>query len=126
MKSVKSGLDAAFVERQRQSLLSLRATLIASTKATEADETDVRGQRAGAVGEYEDDAQGLDALERDDNLVGRDLERLERVDRALRKIEEGTYGLSDESGTVIPRDRLEAVPDALYTLSEERTRERNR
>jgi DnaK suppressor protein len=126
MKTVKSGLDAAFIERQRQSLLRLRATLITSTKAAEADEADVRGQRASAVGEYEDDAQGLDALERDDNLVGRDLERLERVDRALRKIAEGTYGLSDESGTVIPRDRLEAVPDALYTLSEEQTRELKR
>ena len=126
MKTVKSGLDAAFIERQRQSLLRLRATLITSTKSAEADEADVRGQRAGAVGEYEDDAQGLDALERDDNLVGRDLERLGRVDRALRKIEEGTYGLSDESGTPIPRNRLEAVPDALYTLSEEQTRELNR
>jgi DnaK suppressor protein len=126
MKPAKSALDAAFIEGQRQSLLRLRATLIASTKATEADAADVQGQRAGTVGESEDDAQGLDALERDDNLVGRDLERLERIERALRKIEEGTYGLSDESGAAIPRNRLEAVPDALYTVSEERAREPNR
>jgi len=43
----------------------------------------------------------------------RDLQRLERVDRALRKIEEGTYGLSDISGQPIPRERLEAIPEAL-------------
>ena len=126
VKTANSGLDAAFIERQRQALLRLRATLTAATAAAEADETDLRDQRVDAAGEYEDDAQGLDALERDDHLVGRDLERLERIDRALRKIEEGTYGLSDQSGTEIPRNRLEAVPDALYTLSEEQTRELKR
>ena len=76
--------------------------------------------------EHEEDAQELDALERDGNLVVRDVERLERVDRALKKIEEGTYGLSDRSGEPIPRERLEAVPEALYTLSEEEARERSR
>jgi DnaK suppressor protein len=48
--------------------------------------------------------------------VGR---RLERVQRALRKIEEGTYGLSDDSGEPIPRGRLEAVPEAVRTVEEQ-------
>jgi DnaK suppressor protein len=126
MKNQKSGIDAAFVEKQRQSLLRLRATLVAAASAAEADEADVKSQRAGAAMELEDDAQELDALERDGNLVVRDVARLERVDRALQKIEEGTYGLSDQSGEPIPRARLEAVPEALYTLSEERVREEPR
>jgi DnaK suppressor protein len=54
------------------------------------------------------------------------VERLERVNRALKKIEEGTYGLSDRSGKPIPRERLEAVPEALYTLSEEQALEGKR
>src|SRR5215469_478424 len=126
MKTVNPAIDAAFVAKQREYLLRLRANLVASTEAAEADEADVRAQRAGATGELEDDAQGLDALERDDDLVTRDLERLERVDRALKKIEEGTYGLSDESGKPIPKNRLEAVPEALFTLSEEQARELRR
>lgn len=126
MTTGKPAIDAAFVAKQRQALLRLRAKLIATTQATEADEADVRSQRTGDSAELEDDAQGLDALERDGNLVARDLARLASVDRALRKIEEGSYGLSDESGKSIPRDRLEAVPEALYTLSEERARETNR
>jgi DnaK suppressor protein len=126
MKTVNPAIDAAFVAKQRESLLRLRASLVASTEAAEADEADVRGQRAGTTGELEDDAQGLDALERDDDLVARDLERLEHVDRALKKIEEGTYGLSDESGKPIPKNRLEAVPEALFTLSEEQARELKR
>ena len=125
MKSDKSRLDAAFVEKQRQALLRLRATLVAATQAAEADEADVKTQRAAGAIESEDDAQGLDALERDGNLVVRDVERLERVDRALKKIEEGTYGLSDISGEPISRERLQALPEALVTLDEERIRERN-
>ena len=125
MKDPKSGIDAAFVEKQRQYLLRLRASLVAAAAAAESDEADVKGERAGAM-EHEEDAQELDALERDGNLVVRDVERLERVDRALKKIEEGTYGLSDRSGEQIPRARLEAVPEALYTLSEEKVRERGR
>src|SRR6266446_946585 len=111
MKTVKLGIDGAFVERQRQQLLRLRATLVSAAQAAESEEGDVL--------ELEEDAQGLDALERDGTLVVRDVERLERVNRALEKIEEGTYGLSDRSGKPIPRERLEAVPEALYTLSEE-------
>jgi RNA polymerase-binding transcription factor len=126
MKTPKSGLDAAFVERQRQYLLRLRASLVAAAEATESDEAEVKADRGGGAMEAEDDAQELDALERDGNLVVRDVERLERVDRALQKIEEGTYGLSDSSGKPIPRERLEAVPEALYTLSEEEVRERDR
>jgi DnaK suppressor protein len=122
----KSQIDAAFLEKQRQSLLHLRASLVAAADATESDEAEVRGDRTGGAMEFEDDAQELDALERDGNLVVRDVERLERVDRALKKIEEGTYGLSDRSGEPIPRERLEAVPEALYTLSEEQARERSR
>ena len=124
MKSDKSRLDAAFIETQRQALLRLRATLVAATQAAEADEADVKTQRAAGAIESEDDAQGLDALERDGNLVVRDLERLERVDRALKKIEEGTYGLSDVSGEQISRERLQALPEAVVTLNEERIRER--
>ena len=126
MKTVKSGLDVAFVEKQRQQLLRLRATLVAAAQVAESEEGDVKTQRTGDALELEDDAQGLDALERDGNLVVRAIERLERVDRALRKIEEGTYGLSDRSGKPIPRERLEAVPDALYTLSEEQVLEDKR
>jgi DnaK suppressor protein len=126
MKTLKSAIDAAFVEKQRQYLLRLRASLVAAAQATESDEADLKDDRAGGAVEYEDDAQELDALERDGNLVVRDVGRLERVDRALKKIEEGTYGLSDGSGEPIPRDRLEAVPEALYTLSEEQVREGSR
>ena len=126
MKTVKSEIDGAFVESQRQRLLRLRTSLVAAVQATESEEDDVKTQRTGDALELEEDAQGLDALERDGNLVVHDVARLERVNRALEKIEEGTYGLSDQGGKPIPRERLEAVPEALYTLSEEQVLEGKR
>jgi DnaK suppressor protein len=126
MPTAKTALDAAFVEKQRQYLLRLRASLVTAAQAAESDEADVNQQSAGGPVEFEDDAQRLDTLEREGNLVVRDVERLERVDRALEKIKEGTYGLSDLSGEPISRERLQAVPEALYTLSEEARLEKKR
>src|SRR3712207_2522429 len=50
--------------------------------------------------------------------------RIQHVERALQKIEEGTYGFSDDSGEPIPRGRLEAVPEAICNVeAEQRPRE---
>jgi DnaK suppressor protein len=49
-------------------------------------------------------------------------EQLEAVERAERRLEEGTYGLSVESGEPIPDARLEAHPTAELTVEEERRR----
>jgi DnaK suppressor protein len=117
-------LDAAFIDQQRQYLLRLRGSLRAAARSSEVDETDVIDDSSAEAREYEDDAQKLAALELDGNLIVRDQERLERVDRALQKIAEGTYGLSDLSGLPIPRERLEAIPEAICTLAEEKDRER--
>jgi DnaK suppressor protein len=120
-------LDAAFIEKQRQRLSKVRTELLTAASDDEADEQNVRGESsASGSREYEDDAQRLDMLEREGNLVVRDVGRLERVDRALKKIEDGTYGLSDQSGQQIPRERLEAVPESIYTFAEEKAREAKR
>ena len=47
-----------------------------------------------------------------------DHRRLAQVRRALRKLEEGTYGLSDISQEPIPRERLEAIPWATANVDE--------
>ena len=118
-------LDAAFIERQRQRLSKVRAELSADTQSSEAVESDIRSESANSGSrEYEDDAQRLDFLDREESEVTRHVERLRQVNRALEKIQLGTYGLSDESGAPIPRDRLEAVPESIFTFAEEQARER--
>jgi DnaK suppressor protein len=118
--------DAAFIEKQRESLMKLRAALLSAVKDGEANEAALKDESAGGPREHEDDAQKLATLELEGSLVLRDVERLKLVDRALQKIEEGTYGLSDLSGEIIPRERLEAVPESIYTLDEEQALEAKR
>jgi DnaK suppressor protein len=119
-------LDNGFIEKQRHHLNRMRDELLAAARAAETDETCVRTESAdSASSEYEDDAQRLTALELQGNLVARDVARLRRVNRALEKIGEGSYGLSDISGQPIPRDRLEAIPESIYTIAEERAREKS-
>jgi RNA polymerase-binding transcription factor DksA len=43
---------------------------------------------------------------------------LAQVERALERIEQGTYGLSEISGKAIPTERLEALPYATTLVSE--------
>jgi DnaK suppressor protein len=62
-------------------------------------------------------------LEIEGTAVARNIERLKLIERALQKIEDGTYGFSDASGEAIQRERLEAVPEAIFTLAELEARE---
>jgi len=49
--------------------------------------------------------------------VGESLERgLERTERALAKLDDGTYGTCDACGGQISRGRLAAMPDAVFCL----------
>ena len=57
--------------------------------------------------------------ELDQGLADRLRQELEAVERAEARIADGTYGLSIESGTPIPDERLEALPTAERTAEEE-------
>jgi DnaK suppressor protein len=66
-----------------------------------------------------DDADRLQGDEVDEALDEQLREQLEAVERAERRLEEGTYGLSIESGEPIPAGRLEAIPWAERTAEEQ-------
>jgi|SRR5665213_1049802 len=124
MGNQKPNSDAVYLDRKRRELNQLRDQLRKTSDAAEAEEADIKREAGARVQEYEDDAQRLDILEKEGNLVARDVKRLARVERALQKITEGTYGLSDVSGQRIPDDRLEALPDAINTVAEQEASER--
>jgi len=115
----KSILDEAYLEQRRRELKALRATLLSAGSAERAEEAQVNEGASGEAREFEDDAQKLATLELEGTLEARDTDRLVNIERALRKIDEGTYGISDVSGERIPRERLDAVPEAIYTLAEQ-------
>jgi DnaK suppressor protein len=122
----KSRSDKSFLERQKHLLQGLRKQILADRKLHESESEGANAEVSAQAHEYEDDAQKLTALELQGSLAGADDARLSSIERALQKIDDGTYGLSDASGAPIPIERLEAYPDALYTLEEQASRERVR
>jgi len=50
--------------------------------------------------------------------------RLDAIERALQRLDDGTYGRSVRSGEPIPDERLEADPAAELTVQEARAAER--
>ena len=76
-------------------------------------------QDESGVGDFEDDANLLYEREAEIDENARDRKELAQVNRALERIQQGTYGLSEISGKPIPIERLEALPYAT-TLVDER------
>ena len=103
-----------------------------------AEKTRLAAEREGYAGdtrtESADDAAGElshsdsnDPADEATNLYDRDRDQaaienmdrmLAKVNRALEKIDEGTYGLSDIDSTPIPEARLEALPYANITVEQ--------
>ena len=63
-------------------------------------------------------AQPLAAQGVDDAVAAGLRDRLAALDRALRRVEDGSYGRSIRSGAPIPDERLEADPAAELTVQE--------
>lgn len=74
--------------------------------------------------EFDTGDQAADLYQEElDESRERDLhEQLRAVERAERRLADGTYGLSVESGARIPDERLEALPLAELTVEEEAAR----
>jgi len=69
-------------------------------------------------GDISDAAQPLSAEGMDDSITESLRDRLDALDRALKRLDEGTYGYSVRSGKPIPDARLEADPAAELTVEE--------
>jgi DnaK suppressor protein len=72
------------------------------------------------VGDSVDPAQALTAQGNDEAIAGSLSDRLDAIDRALLRLDKGTYGRSVRSGVAIPDERLEADPAAELTVEEAR------
>lgn len=124
MTSHATPLPADFIQSQKERLLAMRRELSSDNAASSGEEAQLQ---ANSVDEPEgsgDDAQKTNLRDNDAALFERNVARVDAIDRALEKIDNGTYGLSDESGKPISRERLEAVPESAATIEEERARER--
>ena len=119
MPKQNATLERTFVEQQWKRLEALRKQLLGAEVRTLKSDRQFHEQHGEEAEEIEEEAQRMAQNEVDQALHDVDGRRLRAIDRALRKIREGTYGLSDMSGAPIPKVRLEAVPEAVLTVQEE-------
>jgi RNA polymerase-binding transcription factor len=111
-------------------LLQERAELEAQQK--ELEESTFADSQAESSGDLTGDEEYADAgsatfeRELDLSLVNNVADLVERIDKALAKIDEGTYGLCDRCGRPIEKARLRALPYANLCLADKQAEERVR
>jgi DnaK suppressor protein len=92
-----------------------------------AEDEGLQAREAEVESEAEDNADAALALteEGQDDAIAESLRnRLEAIERALARLDNGSYGRSVRSGKPIPDERLEADPAAELTIEEARADER--
>ena len=86
-------------------------------------------EAAGEADREAEDERGVDTIDPAVSLTAEGMDdaiaeslrfRLAAIDRALRRLDDGTYGRSVRSGVPIPDERLEADPAAELTVEEAR------
>lgn len=120
---ISEALDPTYIEGKRAQLLKLRDELQSATKREQREQAAEKRESLEHALAREDDAQTLELRETSGSLLRHEAARLAQINRALRKIEEGTYGYSDISGQRIATERLDALPQATNTLQEQQARE---
>ena len=124
MREDKATMTSKFVEQQRKRLEMLREQILGGEERTVANERaalEIRGDEPEDAG---DQGATMAQYEITQALHDVDRRRLGDIERAIQKVAEGTYGLSELSGDPIPKARLEATPEAILTVEEEEQREK--
>jgi len=112
-------LEPSFLATQRARLVDLRTDLSRLMDRNVEEVGQVLSAAKGHADESEDRAQDSTITDNDQILSDRLGGQRLAIDRALAKLDEGTYGFSDASGLPISMARLQAFPQALLTISEE-------
>ena len=92
----------------RKSLIALRESIVGKTATLKTNALEQTIDRAG------EDEDGSDSFMRLQNLgqVGEQNKTLQKIDEALHRIEEGTYGICEICGQLIRKPRLRHLPFA--------------
>jgi DnaK suppressor protein len=112
-------LTSQQIEHFRTLLVEERTAAEARMKERGAEIPATVRQDDSDPGDYADDAAALAERERLLDESDYDGELVQKIDHALDRLREGTYGVSEVSSARIPAERLEAVPWATTLPGEE-------
>ena len=127
-KSKKSPLGAKELEEFREALEREKAELQAQLKELEESsfstpQSDISGEVAFDE-EYADSGTATFEREKDLSLENNIRDLLDKIDRALARIEHGTYGLCERCGKPIEKARLKALPYANLCIKDKQAESR--
>jgi RNA polymerase-binding protein DksA len=116
-KSSKTGLTAAEIQKFRKLLLAKRNELLGNVTTIE-DETFKKERSELSSMPFHMADAGSDNFEQEFALDLMDSEKklLVEINDALRRIDEGTYGICEGRGEPISKARLNAIPWARYCV----------
>ena len=108
-------MDKAFLKKMKEYLLEQRKTLLASL----ADQGEDMRNLVKTVESGDEADVAADVIDRTllTALGTQDANRLQQIDRALDRINQGTYGRCVKCGKEIPQERLEVLPYALMCIT---------
>ena len=121
-----SSLSEEFIEQQKQTLEETRGELVRMRDGLTEDDQDRGEDQAYETSDMGDLGREIHTRQLDETVGGTLDGRLESIERALQKIEEGSYGICDDTGEEIPQGRLEAVPEAVATVEAQQRRDERR
>ncbi len=115
-ESERSEGNEGFVEAQRAQLLAERAAYAQSASTLQAEADQLAQDREPGDVQFDEESGEGDSMnverERDLVLSAQAMASIDEIDRALAKIDVGTYGVCERCGQPIPEERLRALPHA--------------
>jgi DnaK suppressor protein len=111
----------AFLKKARETMQEMRAQLLRSVQADLA-----QGREANKDEGMDTYDLASDARDREINLIlnDRDRDKLQAIDDALARIDEGTYGVCESCESDVAEGRLEALPFTRLCISCQAEREK--
>ena len=128
--STRSTLPEKEIAELRKRLLDERRDIEAHYRDLEestfgANQSELTGEMSFDE-EYADAGTATFERERDLSLVNNLRDLMEKIDKALQRMDDGSYGLCERCGRPIEKARLRALPYANLCLKDKQAEERDR
>jgi RNA polymerase-binding protein DksA len=112
------------LQQLRQKLLNRQRVLVAEVRAKREQAAEGNEDAIAPVGDAGDESVLRMATDLDLQEAGRDVQELNDIDAALRRMDDGGYGTCEECGQDIGYPRLNAQPTARRCIADQEKYER--
>jgi RNA polymerase-binding transcription factor DksA len=120
-KTARTAAGDKFLEAQHKALLEERETYTRHASDLRAEAEQLAADREPGDVQFDEESGQGDTMnverERDLALSAQAMAAVEDIDKALAKIDAGTYGICERCGQPIPKERLRALPYAALCVA---------